>query len=282
MNRDREANRMKIKETPHDTDIVRAFYDADVEMEWNRLDEHPVEFELTKRFLRRHIPRDARVLDVGGGPGRYALWLAERGCRVTLADLSRANVDFALAKAAERGFALRGLCADARDLAALAGETFDHVLLMGPLYHLTEEADRARAVRSALALLAPGGTLAVSFISAFAGILYAMRDDPAFILAPNEGEFFGKVERDEPFAGKAFTQAYFARRQDILPFMEGFGLEKLHFLSAEGMLSPNEGALLAQPPEVLAAWIDFAEKLCERQDILSFAEHYVYIGRKPA
>ena len=272
---------MKTEAMLHDTDIVRAFYDADVEMEWNRLADHPVEFELSKRFLRRHIPEGARVLDVGGGPGRYALWLAERGCRVTLADLSQANVDFALAKAGELGLDLRGLCADARDLSALAGERFDHVLLMGPLYHLTDAKERAQAVRSALALLAPGGTLAVAFISAFAGILYAMRDDPAFILAPNEDEFFGKVARDEPFAGKAFTQAYFARRQDILPFMAGFGLEKLHFLSAEGMLSPNETTLLAQPPEVLSAWIDFAEKLCERQDILSFAEHYLYIGKKP-
>jgi len=146
---------------------------------------------------------------------------------------------------------------------------------------LTDANDRERAVSEALALLAPGGTLAVSFISAFAGVLYAMRDDPAFIMTPNRDEFFGKVERDEPFAGQAFTQAYFARRQDILPFMGGFGLEKLHFLSAEAMLSPNEANILAQPPEVFAAWLDFAERLCEREDILSFAEHYLYIGRKP-
>jgi len=273
---------MKTEGFLHDTDIVRTFYDASVEVEWNRLDNHPVEYELTKRFLRRHIADGDRVLDVGGGPGRYSLWLAERGCRVTLADLSQANVDFALAKATELGLELRGFCADARDLSALAGETFDHVLLMGPLYHLTDAADREQAVRSALAVLAHGGTLAVSFISAFAGILYALRDEPTMILNPDLTAQFAEVVRDEPYSGMAFTQAYFARRQDILPFMEGFGLQKLHFLSAEGMLSPYEANLRAQPPEVLAAWIDFAEKLCERQDILSFAEHYLYIGRKPA
>ncbi|MCL2811412.1 MAG: class I SAM-dependent methyltransferase [Clostridia bacterium] len=272
---------MKTEGFLHDTDIVRTFYDADVEMEWNRLDKHPVEFELTKRFLRRYISDGARVLDVGGGPGRYSLWLAERGCRVTLADLSQANVEFGLAKAAELGLELRGLRADARDLSALAGQAFDHVLLMGPLYHLTDAEDRKKAVRSALALLAPGGMLAVSFISAFAGILYAMRDEPDAILNPDLMEHFAIAARDEPYSGMAFTQAYFARRQDILPFMDGFGLEKLHFLSAEGMLSPYEANLLIQPPEVLAAWIDYAEKLCERQDILSFAEHYLYIGRKP-
>ena len=272
---------MKTEGFMHDTDIVRAYYDADAEMEWNRLDKHPVEFELTKRFLSRHINPGSRVLDVGGGPGRYALWLAQRGCRVTLADLSQANVDFALTKATEASLALRGLRADARNLSALAGETFDHVLLMGPLYHLTDAEDRKQAVREALALLAPVGTLAASFISSFGGVLYSMRDEPDAILNPDLAEHFAIAARDEPYSGMAFTQAYFARRQDILPFMDGFGLEKLHFLSAEGMLSPYEANLQAQPPAVLAAWIDYAEQLCERQDILSFAEHYLYIGRKP-
>ena len=271
---------MKTEETLHDTEIVRAHYDADAEMEWNRLNNHPVEFELTKRFLRRYIPAGSRVLDVGGGPGRYALWLAEQGCRVALVDLSQVNVDFALAKAAEACLPLRGLQADARDLSALAGEVFDHVLLMGPLYHLADAEDRMRVMRSVLALLAPGGTLSASFISAFAGIIYAMKEDPLSIMNAELAENFTMAERDEPFAGMSFTQAYFARRQDIVPFMNGFGLKKLHFLSAEGMLAPNEGLLLAQPPEVRAAWLDFAEKLCERPDILSFVEHYLYIGRK--
>ncbi len=266
-----------------DADIVRSYYDMDAELEWNRLGNHPAEFEINKRFLQRHIAPGQRVLDVGGGPGRYSLWLAERGCEVVLADLSQANVEFALAKAAELGLPLRGIAADACTLdrlPALAGERFDHVLLMGPLYHLTQESDRDRAVRAALTLLKPGGTLSVSFISAFAGVLYCMKLEQATILDPDMEENFHKVLRDEPFAGAAFTQAYFARRQDIVPFMERFGLAKLHFLSSEGMLAPNEFQMYAQTPEVQAAWLDFAEKLCEREDILSFAEHYLYVGRK--
>lgn len=279
INRER-LERREGMEPLHDTDIVRAYYDAGVEGEWNRLANHPVELEITKRFLLRHIEPGARVLDLGGGPGRYALWLAELGCDVTLADLSQGNVDFALAKAKELALPLRGIRADARDLSALAGEEFDHVLLLGPLYHLTEEADRAKAVNAALAVLAPGGTLSAAFISAFAGVIYALQYHPLMILEPGMAENFAKVERDEPFAGPTFTQAYFARRQDIVPFMSGFGLEKLHFLSSEGMLAPNQANLVAQPLEALAAWLDFAEKLCEREDILGFAEHYLYIGRK--
>ena len=266
--------------TPDTVDIVRTYYNQDAEVEWKRLENHPIEYALNMRYLRRCIQPGDRVLDMGGGPGRYALALAELGCDVTLADLSQANVDLALARAAERGLPLRGLCADARDPAALAGEQFDHVLLMGPLYHLAEERDRDAAVRACLALLCPGGTLAAAFISSFAGVVYSMKYDPAMILDPALTEHFALARRDLPFAGMAFTYAYFARHQDIRPFMARFPLEPLHLLGSESILSPNEATLLAQPPDVLAAWLDYAEAVAEREDLLSYAEHYLYIGRK--
>jgi SAM-dependent methyltransferase len=50
------------------------------------------------------LPRRGRALDVGGGSGRHARWLAARGLAVTLADIS----DVALARA-ERDAAAEGL-----------------------------------------------------------------------------------------------------------------------------------------------------------------------------
>lgn len=41
-----------------------------------------------------------------------------------------------------------------------------------------------------------------------------------------------------------------------------------------------EPELMRQPPEVFEAWLDLAEKICEREDLLSFAEHFLYIGKK--
>ncbi|MCM3741243.1 hypothetical protein M3210_13285 [Oceanobacillus luteolus] len=68
-------------------EIVKKFYDETVDYEWERLERHKVEFELTKRYLNRYIKPGDKVLDLGGGPGRYSLYLAELGCAVTLADL---------------------------------------------------------------------------------------------------------------------------------------------------------------------------------------------------
>ncbi|NLG24812.1 MAG: methyltransferase domain-containing protein [Clostridiales bacterium] len=260
---------------------VRAYYDQSVEAEYARIDGRP-EFLITRRFLDRYAVPGARVLDVGGGPGRYAHYLAARGCDVTLYDLSEGNVAFARARAEQLGLKLTAIAGDAREADAALKGPFDCVLLMGPMYHLLTEADRVRAVSACLNLLKPGGTLFVSFITMFSGVIYMMRRGPELILSDEviERRFRECVLDDTDYAGPAFTQAYFIRQRDILPFMARFALNKLHLLGQEGILAPCEPAILAQPPEVVSAWVDLAEALCEREEFLSWAEHILYVGRK--
>jgi len=262
------------------TRIIRDYYDAGVETEWNRVAGRP-EFLLTCRFLNRYIKPRQTILDIGGGPGRYSLYLAEQGCDVALLDLSSENVRFAGARAAERGLSVKTIVGDARETDKLIGGQFDHVLLMGPLYHLLEEADRVKAVESSLRLLKPGGILFASFISAFAGAVYMMKNAPDLLAStPMEIELMNLLIEDKPFAGAGFTECNFERHQDILPFFEQFPLTKLHFLSQEGILSPCEQNIMSQPETVIRRWLNFAEQTCEREDLLSWSEHLMYIGQK--
>jgi len=270
----------KIDEKIDTVEIVRKKYDENVQSEWERLERHKVEFEITKRYIKRYIKSGDKVLDMGGGPGRYSLFMAEMGCDVTLADLSQNNVDFAIEKAKEQNLKIKALCLDARNLEQLYGESFDHILLMGPMYHLVEESDRIKSVNECLKLLKPNGVIFVSFIALYAGIIWAMKEMPEAVLHRSEDEFLNCFIEDKSFSGQAFTQAYFIRQGDVLPFMSQFPLEKLHLLGQEGLTSPCEPNILAQPPEVVDKWIDLAEKVCEREDLLSFSEHYLYVGRK--
>ncbi len=89
--------------------IERA-YDRQPEREWERMDRHRTEFGVTLRALAEHLPPPpGRVLDCGGGPGRYAIELARRGYEVMLYDLSAACLRLAREKAAEAGVTLAGL-----------------------------------------------------------------------------------------------------------------------------------------------------------------------------
>lgn len=258
---------------------VKEYYDKCSGDEWNRIAGRP-EFLLTVRFMDRYIKSGDRVLDIGGGPGRYSLYLAKRGCDVTLFDLSDANIEFAKQKAAEQGVTIKTVCGDARVADCLLNEQYDHVLLMGPMYHLLEESDRIKAVNSALKLLKSNGVLFASFINMIAGMIYAMKFKPDIISDQSENEFYNTLLKNQSFAGEAFTQAYFARQDEILPFMEKFQLKKLHFIGQESITSPCENNIMSQPQEIVNLWLDFCEKICEREDLLSWSEHLMFIGRK--
>jgi SAM-dependent methyltransferase len=98
-----------------------------------------------------------RALDLACGSGRNAVWLAERGWRVTAVDFS----DVALAKAAQlassRGVEVDWVLGDVLDYVP-EPRSFDLVAL---LYLQLSHDELVRVVRSAAGAVAPGGTLLV-------------------------------------------------------------------------------------------------------------------------
>jgi len=97
-----------------------------------------------------------RVLDAGCGSGEHALLAAARGADVVGVDVSPRAIERARRKAGERGIAVRFEVADALRLGEL-GLTFDTVIDSG-LFHVFDDADRARYVTSLASVLEPGGT----------------------------------------------------------------------------------------------------------------------------
>lgn len=125
--------------------------------------------------LAQDLP-PGRALDVAGGAGRHALWLAERGWDVTLVDVSPVGVALTRQRAEEAGLAVH---AEVRDLAAagLPEGPFDLVVVVAYLDHAV--LDRVPAA------LAPGGRLL--FVQpTVTNLERHVRPPRRFLLAPGE------------------------------------------------------------------------------------------------
>ena len=121
----------------------------------------------TKELIARHLPAGSlSILDVGGGAGYYAAWLAELGHHVAMLDPVRLHVDRACIEAGEPPV-FHAQVGDAREL-PFDEATFDAVLLLGPLYHLLESHDRLLALREARRVSKRGGCVFAAAISRYA------------------------------------------------------------------------------------------------------------------
>ncbi|MFI7645714.1 class I SAM-dependent methyltransferase [Micromonospora sp. NPDC049460] len=218
---------------PAEPDIVR--YYTDVFVEADRLERTPLgrlEGLRTRQVLTRLLPpAPATVLDVGGGPGAYAGWLAASGHRVHLVDL--VPVHAAAARRAHPG--VSATVGDARRL-PLADGCADVTLLLGPLYHLTGRADRVAALREAARATRPGGLVVTATISRQAPLMDLTRqgrvDDhtrPALLRTYVTGV------ND---AGSGFTTAYFHRPDEVVDEFETAGLPRPDLYGVEGPLWP--------------------------------------------
>jgi SAM-dependent methyltransferase len=174
-----------------------------------------LEFVRSMELLGRLLPAPpTRLLDVGGGPGTYAVPLARRGYRVHLVDPLALHVAQAReAAGAGRGAAFTAALGDARDLAEDAGSQ-DAVVMFGPLYHLTEAGQRQQALREAHRVLRPGGRLLAAAVSRFAslldGVYRGWLDDPEFRRIVERDLADGQHRNADPVGRpEFFTTAYF-------------------------------------------------------------------------
>jgi SAM-dependent methyltransferase len=99
------------------------------------------------------------VLDSGCGTGENALMLAARGMEVVGVDLAPTAIERARQKARERGLDPRLMVGDALELGRL-DRRFSTVIDSG-VFHVFDDADRARYVESLAEALEPGGVLHV-------------------------------------------------------------------------------------------------------------------------
>ncbi|WP_435115996.1 class I SAM-dependent methyltransferase [Halolamina sp. C58] len=152
-----------------------AYYDEYGEREWHRLDRDlygELEHDETWHYLDRHLPESGRVLDAGGGAGRYSVELADRGYEVTLVDRSSEQVALAREHAADHGVAdaVTARTGDVRDLAA-ATDGFDATLCLGgPLSHVLDPGERRDAAAELRRVTAPGGPVFVSVMGRLAAL----------------------------------------------------------------------------------------------------------------
>ena len=235
-----------------------------------------VEFFTTMHYIDKYLRPGMRILEVGAATGRYSHTLARRGFRVDAVELVQHNIDIfnSLTQPGEEITIRQG---DARDLSCFGDETYDVVLLLGPMYHLFGAEDQHKALSEALRVTKRGGVL----FTAYCGndgcmIAYGFGknelQDEAFLAAIDQETFMATSD-----ATGAFN---LLRREHVEELMSHHTVTRLHFVGTDMFTNYMRAVVDAWDDAFFEVYLRYHFATCERADLVGASHHFLDICRK--
>lgn len=265
-----------------DVGDIADFYNSEKEWEHRRLEQNQLEYDLTLRYLNQYLPSEGSILEIGAATGRYTVELAKQGYSLTAVDLSAALIEecrknLVKAKLEKR---VRLIVADARDPGKVTEKDFDAVLLMGPLYHLVEEADRKTALKEAFNRLRKGGIIFSTFLSRFGIMGELLKRVPEWIEDQTEVRWLIEKGRRPDHYPRGGFRGYFAQVSEIAPLHESIGFKTLTVAGVEPAISADDESYNKLKGRQRELWLDLFCEISTERSIIGASRHLLYIGRK--
>lgn len=231
-----------------------------------------VEFLTTVKYIEKYANPGMKILDIGAGAGEYSLYFAGKGYEVSALELSDNNIR-AFRKKLSDSTPVDLRQGNALDLSSYASDSFDIVLLFGPLYHLHSDEDRRRCIEEAKRVCKKDGTLFFSFISHDMVFLTELRYDGSYFAS---GDYDHETLRlhDFPFVFATVPEA----REMLLKN----GVSLLHEVASDGASELMGAEINAMSEESYSQYLRYHFYRCEKPELLGMSNHLLFVGRKEA
>lgn len=229
-----------------------------------------VEFLTTVRYIEQYLTPGARILDVGAGAGEYSLYFARKGYAVSALELSPANIEaFRRKLTPEDDIEL--VQGNAVDLSRYEDDSFDGVLVFGPLYHLHSEADRQRCIAEAKRVCRKDGKLFFAFISNDMVFLTELMYNPNYF---ENGDYDKQTFalHDFPFV--------FHTVPECRKMLQNGGVKLLREVAADGVSELLEEQINAMDEENYWQYLRYHFYICEKSELLGMSNHLLFVGEK--
>lgn len=265
---------------------VKNYYGSQAAKEWRRLVRDPyhgLEFLTTMTYIQKVLPPKGRVLDAGGGPGRYAIELARLGYDVTLLDFTPEMLK--KAKTQLKRLQLKGqvsfLEGSIGNMSNFEDNFFDSVLCLGgALSHVTLSKERAEAVHELIRAAKAGAPICVSVIGRLATMVTELINFPEEI----ETKIFGNISSTGDYDGSAgFAPCHFYLPDELRDAFKDEPISILGMVGLEGLASGHRkefNSLFRNNPKAYQVWVDTHLQNCTCPTSVGISEHFMIICRK--
>ena len=270
-----------------ETNLTRRLYSTCARSEWGRLVQDPfhrLEFDMTLRFLRKHLPAKGQVLDAGGGPGRYTIELAKRRYDVVLLDLVSENLKIAKRQINRRGLGRKVKAiveGSVTDLSRFADNSFDAVLCLGgPLSHVQPKSARQHAVAELVRVAKRNAPVFISVMSRYGVMLATPGGWPRELLYKRHYDNLAFNGDDYKFCGNAYGHFFTSTELKALVLTKKVKLLELVGLEGLNIDKDVTNRFAKEFPGAWRNWMALHRKLCSDPFVVDASGHMLIVVQK--
>lgn len=235
-----------------------------------------VEFLTTVHYIEKYLRKGMRILEIGAGTGRYSHYFARKGFDVDAVELIAHNIELFKTNTME-GESVTIQQGDAIDLENVKSEKYDITLLLGPMYHLYNDADRKAAISEALRVTKKNGIV-------FAA--YCNNDITVYQFCFQKGNYFNERYHSmiDPVTFKLNSTPaelfVHYRKEEIDKLMSNFDIDRLHYVGTDMLTKFIRYEVDEMDDRTFSEYMRYHLYICERPDMIGLTNHMLDIFRK--
>jgi ubiquinone/menaquinone biosynthesis C-methylase UbiE len=236
----------------------------------NRSKAARVEFLTNVRYIEKYLTESAKILDIGAGAGEYSIYFARKGYEVSAIELSENNIK-SFRKKLTPSDTIDLVQGNALDLSRYEDNSFDVVLLFGPLYHLKKNEDKQKCITEAKRVCKPNGKIFFTFITNDMILLTEFDYNNNYFI---EGSYNKQTFRLEDFP---FVFHTVDACREVLA--EG-KIRILHEVASDGISELMGDKINQMDDENYNQYLKYHYYICEKKEFLGMTNHLLFVGEK--
>lgn len=233
-----------------------------------------VEFNTTIKYVLDILKTldNPKIIDVGAGTGKYSIYLNDLGYDVTAVELVKHNLMTLKSKNKD----IKSYLGNATNLSKFSDNSFDMVLLFGPLYHLIAPEEKLKALKEAKRIVKNGGYILISYyMNEYAIITHGFKDNNILSAIKNN-----EVDNSFHITPKKTDLYSMVRLEDINYLKDELNLTRVKILSQDGPSDYIRKVINKMDDETFNIYLKYHLSTCERRELLGASSHVLDILKK--
>lgn len=232
-----------------------------------------IEYKTAMKYIEEYLSTldNPKIIDIGAGAGAYSIPLSEK-YDVTAVELVKHNL-MTLKKKSSK---VKSYLGNALDLSMFKDNTFDVVLLFGPMYHLIKEEDKIKALSEAKRIVKEKGLIFISYyMNEYAIIKHGFIENTI-----KEAIKTNKIDKNFKITPKDNDLYSMVRLEDINHYKDILNLKRIKILSQDGATDYLRQTINKMDEETFNIYYKYHLSICEREELLGASSHILDILQK--